>query len=246
MQPPRYNHKSKYLLLTPDLLIPLTLIILVISLYLYAFLTPAFSLQLTECWVDQEPCQNTTLTAELAKYHGHNLLTLDLPPIKNRLLSGDPTLLTAQLVKKLPHTLILQATQVAPVLALKPDSVTDIWITLDANFRVIGTVSAPPPVPTLTVRSLPTIQIGQSLTDPMLLTALQFILRARHELPQLAQVSLEEDNLVLTIQDGPAATLGLTGDLDSQLRTLQAILLDTTMIKDVSHIDVRFARPVLR
>ena len=129
---------SKYLVITRDYLLPVTLILSLVVGWWICFHTSAFTVREIICELDYEPCDNPFVMAELDKYAGINLLTLDTNSLRDKLLSGDYTVRQAEITRALPARLTVSMQSVYPVAAISHLGVEGEWVTVDSRFRIIG------------------------------------------------------------------------------------------------------------
>lgn len=238
--------RSKYLVITEEILLPLfIMLILTIGLYL-VFFSPLFSLQNIVCRQDGGECQNPSVIAELSQYQGQNLLTLQLEPLRRKLQSGDFTIARLRLLKVLPQTLEVEITTVQPDLALQVGENSSTWIALDSQYRVIGTLNSDQGVVTLIIDSPPIMAVGQRITDENILASLDFASKLSSHPDISRRLSVAGDTITLYLENGKRALLTTHDDWSAQIKSLQAVLSNSTMVKDSSVIDVRFVRPVLK
>ena len=238
--------RSKYLVITADYLIP---VFICLSVALGAWLilyTPYFHITTISCTLDFAPCADPVLLAELNKAKGQNIFRLNPNTLRLRLLSGDYMIRQADVTRQLPRTLEINLQSVYPVVALKLDGV-DTWITFDSTLRVIGERSADPNVPTVLVQGPLTVTVGKPLTDDATIKALNLARSLADQLFTVKTLTLvDADTIDLTLTSGIHAIFTPKKDVTSQLRALQAVLADATILKGAHTIDVRFAQPVLR
>lgn len=238
--------KSKYLVLTMDYLLPIFITILVlIGIWLVLF-SPFFVVKTIECQQDFQPCENESIIAELNKSLGSNLFRLNLKSIKNILTSGDFTIKTAVISRLFPSTLFVDLQSVYPTVALQLVSNSTEWIILDQNYRVIGKRILDPNVPTVLVSSLPSYHVGQVIDDTILLSTFKLAHVLSDEFSNVKTIELTGDTIKLKLSDNRLALLSSTKDQLTQIRTLQAILADSTISSEVETFDVRFSQPILR
>lgn len=238
--------KSKYLVLTTDYLLPISVCLGVISLFYFILYSPFFNITTINCSLDYQDCQDPSLLIELNKLKGQNIFRLSTSSISSRLTSLDFTIRASIINKVLPGTLNFELQSVYPVVALKIGD-DSTWVILDSLYRVIGTRSSNPNVPTLIITDPLTLTVGRVPSDAIIVQSLGLARRLSDELFSLTSITLvDEDTIKLTLQDGKEAIFTPKKDEQTQLRALQAILKDATITKGVSTIDVRFSQPVLR
>ena len=237
---------SKYIVFTADYILPFFITLaVVVSAYLVLY-SDIFKITKIECQLDFVPCQSGSITAEIDKLQDENIFRVQPNEIISRLTSGDFTIKEAEIKKVLPNRVIFILTSVYPVVALKIES-EDIWIILDEKNRVIGTKNSDPNVPSVILTTPLTVTIGKALEDQQLLSSIKTAIKIAEELIKVKSIKLVDDNtLILTIDDHLIAYLSPKKDELVQLRTLQTILADDTISKEVKTIDVRFSQPVLR
>lgn len=238
--------RSKYLVITTDYLIPFFICISVIFLAYFILYSPFFQVTTIECVADYQPCKDTSIIAELDKLKGKNIFTLSQSVISTRLTSGDFTIREAKLVRELPDSVKMELQSVYPVVAIQVTGDTT-WVVLDSKLRVIGTRTSDPNVPTIMISESLTLTVGKTITDEVTIKALSLARRLADERFSVKKITLiDEDTVKLSLNDGRSAIFTPKKDELDQLRILQAILADATMIKGVTTIDVRWAQPVLR
>lgn len=240
------THKSKYIVLTYDVVLPLIVIFGILGGLVVALKSKIFAVKTITCQVDYQDCPVGPVMAELEKYLGRNVFSLETDEIEKRLTEGDFTIREAAIVKKLPGTLKVELQSVYPVAALRVDGVGNEWIVFDSAYRVIGKRTSDPNVPTVLVKTPPAVHAGLLINDPVLVKALDFTLTVGSEISTVKGVSLEGDTLTLVLEGGRTALMTTVKDSMQQIRTLQAILQANTMNSEVRTIDVRFSKPVLR
>lgn len=239
--------RSKYLVLTAEYLIPFFVIFVAILSYLLAFHTSLLNLKKISCQLDYEPCSNPSLLAELNKFIGVNLLTLDETELKSRLLSGEFTLREVGLSRQFPASLEVTLLSTYPVVAIQAKDNLYQWLTLDERFRIIKVSSVDPNVPTVTVDSVPPAQLGGTLTDPVIKETLTLALEITRELISIKSIYLTSDTTVmLTLSSGLTAILTTTKDQLTQLKTLESLLASPEIVSKYKTIDVRYSQPVLK
>lgn len=245
-QPVFHPLPSKYIVFTADYLLPFFLTSAVIFAAYLVLYSGIFKVASIECRLDFEPCQPGSIIAELDKLRGENIFRLSPDSTTARLTSGDFTIRQVVIKKILPNQLIVNLSSVFPVVALKIES-DPTWIILDEKMRVIGTKNSDPNVPTVIITTPLTLTIGKALEDSDVLYSIKTALKIADELIKIKSIKLVDDNTIeLTIDDHLVAYLTPKKDELIQLRTLQAILADDTISKEVNTIDVRFSQPVLR
>lgn len=242
----QHASKSKYIVLTYDLILPLIIIFGIIGGIAVSLKSDLFAVKIIRCRVDYQDCPVGPVMAELEKYIGHNLLTVQTDELEQRLTAGDFTIREAVITKKLPDTLSVELQSVYPVAALRVEGVESEWIVFDSGYRVIGKRTSDPNVPTVLVKTAPTVHAGYRIDDPALVKALDYTLLIASEINSVTAVALEGDTLTLVLASGKTALLTTVKDSMAQIRTLQAILQANTMNSEVRTIDVRFSKPVLR
>lgn len=238
--------RSKYFVLTQDILLPAFILLLLIFSYWFTLHSGYFTFEQVHCRLDYEPCPEGAVLSELAKVKGQNLLTFNPAALQTRLLAGDFTIREAEFRKKFPRTLIVELQSVYPVAAVQLLGLPNQWVIFDSRFRLIGSRGQDPNVPTVIVVSLPTLNLGEPLTDEALLRSLQAAIAISQEISQVRQLSVDGSTLTLQLQDGRVSLFSLDKDLQLQIRTLQAILADTTIKPEDRIIDVRFSQPILK
>lgn len=238
--------RSKYLVITADYLIPIFICIgLALGFWLIRY-TPYFQIKNVHCSLDFSPCTDPIVLAELEKIKGQNIFMFNPATIKSRLTSGDFTIRAAEVTRKLPGDVEVNLQSVYPVVALKIDGL-DTWITFDATFRVIGTRPNDPNVPTVVVQGPITVTVGKKLTDETIQKSLNLARTLADQLFTVKTVTLvDADSINLTLENGLLAVFTPKKDVSVQLKVLQAVLADATILKGVHTIDVRFSQPVLR
>ncbi len=238
--------RSKYLVITLDYLFPIFICLGVIVLGYLVLYSSFFKINTIVCTLDYAECLDPSVLAELEKLKGQNIFTLSEGRVTTRLTSGDFTIREANIKKELPGKIFLDLHSVYPVVALQiPGDPT--WVILDQNNRVIGTRANDPNVPTVIVPGPLTLSVGKRLSDDLLIQSIQLAKNLADELFTIKSITLINDDAInLTLSDGRTAIFTPKKDLSQQLRSLQLILRDATMIEGIWIIDVRFIRPVLR
>lgn len=238
--------KSKYLVITADYLLPLFLSILVIFLFYLAIFSPIFKVNQITCSLDYGECGDPSVLAELDKLKGQNIFRLQSDALRSKLTSGDFTIREVSMKKSLPDQVSIELQSVYPVVSLQVVGDPN-WVVLDAQFRVITTRETDPNVPTVIVSGPLTLTVGQPIKDEAIISTLKLAQKLSEELPSVKTVLLiDGDTIELELSSGVRAILTPKKDEMVQLRSLQTILSDATIITGVRTIDVRFSRPVLR
>jgi len=238
---------SKYLVLTVDYLLPGFFLLSFVLGYLLSFHTSFFYLSQLECRLDYKPCEPSHLTSELDKLKGQNLLTLSLDELEAKLMSGEYTLRLATITKHYPRTLTIDLFSTTPVIALQLQEEPTQWFVLDERLRLLSLTVDDPHLPTLRLDSLPPLQLGQAITDPVLSQVLTLAHQIVIDLPRVQTMTLGTDQtLTLVLSDGLTALLSPRGDLSSQLEVLKSLLTDPKVTNNYSLLDVRYSHPVLK
>lgn len=238
--------RSKYLVFTSEFFIPVVVSLVVIATGVFALKSPYFQVSTVACVLDYQECQDESLLSELGKLKGQNIFTLSAKQVTDRLTSGDFTIREAKLTRTLPSSVKLELQSVYPVVALRVKG-DPTWIVLDEKLRVIATRTNDPNVPTVIVPGPLTLKIGKPLEDQTLSSSLKLALRLSDELFSVKTMTLVDANtLELGLEGNIVAIFSPKKDELTQLRTLQAVLADATIIEGMHIIDLRFAQPVLR
>lgn len=248
MAPPQVftPSRSKYLILTTQIIVPILTIFGALTLLYFLFFSPFFDIKNIQCELDFEPCQNTNILAELTKLNGSNIFLVDISGVSTKLTSADFTLRSLDYKKQLPNTLIFSLQSVYPTVALKVKNL-DHFVAFDHKLKVIKEMTQDPNVPVLTVLTEQKLILGQPLEDPVLKQALLVTITIFKELNNVVSLELvDQFRLDLKLHNGVVVILSLEKDLNTQIRTLQALLAEATISKDIQTIDVRFLQPVLR
>lgn len=237
--------RSRYFVLTSQVLYPLLIILITIFSWWFFFASSFFSLSHFECILDFEPCQNQNIIAEVSKYRGKNIFLFNGDKLKSRLMSADYTIRTVTLTKHLPNSLSVSMESVYPVVAAKVIG-GKTWVIFDDQNRVIGVREQDPNVPFIIVKEIAGIVIGEKLKTTEINEALILAKDLSRELAQIKSIELDGENLNLTLEDGKHVIMTTAKDEHPQIQSLQAVLSNATILTGVSTIDVRFAQPVLR
>lgn len=238
--------RSKYLVLTTDYLLPIFICLSIISLICFVLYSPFFKITKINCSLDFKDCTDPALIAELDKLKGQNIFTISPGYITSRLTSGDFTIRESVMTRELPGTVGLELQSVYPVVALQIIG-DPTWVIMDSKFRVIGTRTTDPNVPTVIVAGPINLTVGKPPTTDLILKALGIAKRLSDVLFSIKTISLiDDDTIELALADKRIAIFTPKKDELDQLRILQTILGDDTIIKGVKTIDVRFSQPVLR
>jgi cell division septal protein FtsQ len=238
--------KSKYLVLTADFILPIFICLAITFLAYLMLYSSLFKISTVNCIEDYKDCEDPSLVIELNKLKGQNIFTLSKKAIISKLTSGDFTIRQADLIKKLPGTVNINIQSVYPVLALRVDG-DPTWIVIDKKFRVIGEREIDPNVPTVLVPGPLTVVVGKTPEDELIIETFKLALRLTDELFEIKSIYLIDSNTIkLTLPEGRSALFSPKKDELVQLRALQEILSDDTIIQGVKIIDVRFSQPVLR
>lgn len=237
---------SKYLVFTADYLLPTFISLGVILLGYFVLYSSFFKISTITCSTDYQECANPSVIAELDKLKGQNIFTLKISEISEKLTSGDFTIREVVLTKQLPGIIKLDLQSVYPVVALQVIG-DPTWVVMDSNFRVIGTRDSEPNVPTVIVQSPLSLVVGKVPDDELIKGTLALARRLADELFSVKTITLiDADTIELALSSGVKAIFTPKKDELVQLRSLQVILSDATIMTGVKTIDVRFGRPVLR
>jgi cell division septal protein FtsQ len=238
--------KSKYLVFTADYLIPTFISFALLFFGYLVFYSPFFTITEVICSSNYQECTNPALIAELDKLKAQNIFTLSAKNISHRLTSGDFTIREVNVIKELPSTLKLYLQSVYPVVAIKVAG-DPTWIVTDDQFRVIGQRSSDPNVPTVVVSGPITLIVGKKPSDELIIKSLALARKLADELFSVKTITLiDADTLELSLSTGKKAIFTPKKDVLVQLRALQAVLSDATIVSGAKTIDVRFSQPVLR
>lgn len=238
--------RSKYLVFTWDFIVPSLLIFLIVALGWATLFSPIFHISQVICTLDYQDCQSSELLAELERVKGQNIFRLDVKKLAGRLTSADFTIREAKITRQLPATIRFTLQSVYPVVALKVVGQEE-WAVLDSGYRVIKLMLADPNVPTVIVPGPLTLVIGRSPTDEQIVATLALARKLADELISVQTVTLvSPDTIELSLPGNLSALLTPQKDPLTQLRSLQALLTDATIMQGVRLIDMRFSQPVLR
>lgn len=238
--------RSKYLVITTEYLLPCLIILGVIFLTYLTLYSPFFRISKVACTLDYQPCEDPVVLAELQKIHGQNIFRFDPAVLSARLTSGDFTIREARIVRTLPSLVQVTLQSVYPVVALQVTGQSS-WIVLDQKLRVIGIHQTDPNVPTVIISTPLSLSVGQPPGDSTIVQVLQLAQHLASEIPTVKSLKLVDQNMVtLSLADARLVILNPQKDEAAQVKALQAVLSDATILKDIHTIDVRFARPVLR
>lgn len=239
--------KSKYLVFTLDYLMPFLITLAVIAGgYLLRF-SPIFSVTTIDCQLDYQSCENPGVLAELDKLKGQNIFIVSAKEIADKLTSGDFTIRAVTMRKALPGILKFELHSVYPTVAIQVAGNPDTWVVLDDQFRVVGPKTSNPNVPTVIINSPLTLTIGQPPAEGSVLETLKITKIFKQESFSYLSLTLTDpDTIELVLPSQKKAVFTLKKDILPQLRALQTILTDATILEGVGTIDVRFSQPVLR
>ncbi len=239
--------KSKYLVLTADYFMPFLIILgVIIGGYLMRY-SPVFSVVTIECTLDYQICENRGVLAELDKLKGSNIFVVSDREIVKTLTSGDFTIREVTMRKSLPGTLKFELHSVYPVVAIQVEGNPNSWLVMDDQFRVIGQRQTDPNVPTVIIDSPLTLTLGKPPTDPSILESLNVTKIFKQESFAYKSLSLRDlETIQLVLPNDKIALFTLNKEILPQLRALQTILADATILSGVGTIDVRFSQPVLK
>ncbi len=238
--------RSKYLVITSDYIIPILIFIFGISLIYVLLFSRYFRVTTVSCSLDFVACQDPSVLSELDRLKGKYIFRLTKDKLSAKLTSGDFTISQVEMVKNLPSSLQISLLSVQPVSAISVKN-HSTWIVLDQKYRVIAERSIDPNVPTVIILEPLTLTLGKPIPDPKLIATLNLALRLAQELVSVKTLTLIDDNTVeISLTSGQTALFSPRLDETTQLKTLQSILADATILKGVRTIDVRFNRPVLR
>ncbi len=238
--------RSKYILITTDYLLPLAICLGIIALGYLALFSPFFQIKTVTCTLDYQVCTDPSLLVELENQKGQNILRFRPERLESRLTSADFTVREAVITRSLPDTLNVQLQSVYPAVALKIVG-EDTWIVLDPTLRVIGKRTSDPNVPAVIVPGTLTVTVGKRPEGDSVIKALELTLRLSSELVEVKTLTLVDDNTIeILLPTGLRALFTPRDDEVRQLRALQAVLADATILSGVRIIDVRFSQPVLR
>lgn len=238
--------RSKYLVFTADILLPSLICVSVLALGYFTLFSSFFTINTVNCKLDYRDCEDPSLLAELDTIKGQNIFKISTPTIIKKLTSGDFTIQQASIARELPDIITVELQSVYPVVALRITGDSP-WVVLDSKFRVIGARSDDPNVPTVEISGPLTLTVGKPIADKTIVSTLELAIRLSDELFSVKSIALlDEDTIKLSLSNDKLAIFTPKKDEIVQLRALQAILSDATIIKGVKTIDVRFSQPVLR
>lgn len=241
------QQRTKYLVFTAEYLIPALLVVFILAGYLLAFHTRLFTIKQFSCQLDYQVCQQGSLTAELDKVKGINLIRFDSSALESRLLSGDFTIRSVQFTKVLPNTLEVVLLSTYPALAVQEEGVTNKWVTLDERLRIIAVRETDPNITTITVPQLPPFRLGQTVEDSRLLATLKLAKAVDISQIPVSEIRLTgESDVTLQLENGLVAYLTVSKDPGGQLTILQNLLIDSSITKEYHSVDLRYTQPVLK
>ncbi len=238
--------RSKYLVITADFIVPIAVTIAVAALWWIVFHTGTFAIRTIVCTSDGGQCKDTNLLAELAKYKGKNIFQVNTDALAYHLESADYMIKTAVVTRTLPGSLAVALQSVSPVVALQVAGQNE-WMLFDGSLRLIGSTSTDPSIPTVLIQTPITLAVGKSANDGNLRTALEIAEKVGSAVPGVKDIALvDAETIRLDLSSGQYALLTTGKPVDDQIRLLQAVLKDATIVQDARGIDVRFNQPVLK
>jgi hypothetical protein len=240
--------RSKYLLITSDIIIPIISLLIFGFLVWIVFFSSIFQVNQVICLYDYKPCENENLLVEADRLKGTNIFWFQPEEFEQLVLQGDYLVREVNVTKELPQTLTISLFSVYPTVALQLDRVEDKWVVFDHTLRVIKIVEQEPNVPLVIVKSLDPVHLGQKLTITSYNLALAFVQElSRSSLGLTTLYLVDENTFAVYLEGGAQALLTPERESSTQIYTLQAILQDDTIKKDSRTIlDLRFSKPIIR
>lgn len=238
--------KSSYWVFTTDLLLPVLLTLGIFAVLYIVLFSPLFAIAQIKCQLDYQPCEPSSMLAEIQRLKGQNIVRFDTSALSARLTSADFTVREANITKTLPATVSVSLLSAYPVLALKIADLQE-WIVLDDQFRVIRSLSSAPNVPTVVLPGTITLAVGVVPSDTNLISALNLARSLASAIPTITSIRLvDQDTLELTLPNNLHALMTPRGDIATQIASLQGILSDATITAGKSVVDLRFSQPILK
>lgn len=240
------SHKSRYVVLTSDIVIPMLIIALVVASLYFITSSNFFSIKNIECLINFRPCSDTHLLAELEKIKGQNIFTLNKQSLSARILQNNKIVSSVDITYELPNAISVRLNTSPPSVALKLIDNQNMWILLSEEFRTISLSSENPNVPTVLLEEIEGLAIGEKISDPSTISALKVALSIKGNYLPASSISLTGETITLELDGGRTALLSTRRGIPEQLITLRAILADETISETASIIDVRYTQPVIK
>jgi len=238
--------RSKYYILTNEIILPIAVILSVIAFYFSIFYSSLLNVKNVDCSIGIDPCPDSSTLIELRKLEGENMLLIDTQDTLNKIKSGDPTVSDIKIEKRYPNTLLVSIKLVEPTFALRLSGVENEWITLDNNYNVINLTSGNPELPTLIIPSVPALHIGKKIDDSSILSGLKLVSKLNDLTQKILEMTLVSDYVEGDLGEHHILMSIDESQVDDEIMILQAVLRDSKIVDGMATIDVRHGRPVIR
>ena len=171
------------------------------------------------------------------------LLLFPSVTLRTQLLTDNPMLFDIQFRKKYPHTLIIIPTLRTAVVRLV--LVTREVFVDDSGIVLADADTGSPVLPRLFL-PLPSVRIGETLSDPRVASALSFITGVR-DILSITAITVEDERSLRAKSDTVDILFPHDGSMPAIVATLQT-LLSGFRIKGTlpTFIDLRFNKPIIK
>lgn len=172
-----------------------------------------------------------------------NLLFFPTMKLEKELLSRYPMLGSVSVRKKFPHTLIIEVT-VRKAIARLPSDLG--FVALSSGGTVVSDARTQPMLPLIDV-PFSSVQIGQSIQEPRILTALSYIQADMTPSLRIERVSFYDDSSLLIQTAETNIIVPQQSDTRDTIATLQQLVTRFRMKGRLpAQIDLRFDKPIIK
>lgn len=239
--PPR----PKVILITAQKFVWLFVLIIVLSLALWAHFSGFFSIKHIYCNEEEGPC-SPAIAAELRNHQGKNILTFRAHEVEEKILTGSSAIEKAIISVSLPSTIHVK-------LDLRTSTLTAAVATNSAQLVYIDSRHMPFRIDKSSGEEAQIISpkiagltLGQPISDQSLLHAINLAQTLSDYFISFTRIELFEDRLQVVLKNAPLALFPLEDNYHELVPSLQLILRETKIQGETKVIDLRFSKPILR
>ena len=224
-------------------LVPL-IVIFIISL-VYYILYHLLVIKHISCNLNHQPCADV-FVAQLNYHLNTPIITADFTPSLTKIQGFDPSIIAIH-HQYLPPATINFDLQSSPPLAQITSSTSSAVIIITKNHTLSQYSKAPEPNLTLLVASSAAgLEVGTSVTDHNLITALNLVELLHNYYLRVPTIYINQpDKSILILPSGPVVYLSLFQDLETQVKALSLILGKLPPDDQVISIDLRPTNPII-
>ncbi|MBI2009647.1 MAG: FtsQ-type POTRA domain-containing protein [Candidatus Chisholmbacteria bacterium] len=238
--PPR----PKVILITAQKFVWLFVLIIVLSLTLWAQFSGFFTIKHIYCTEGEGPCSED-IAAELERHQSNNILTFRAAELEEKILKGSHSIEKAQIRVSLPDTILVNLDLRMSTLTAATATNSGELVYIDGNHTPFQIQEKSGQEAQIISPKVTALTLGQPIQDPALLSAIDLAQTLQDYFISFTRIELYPDRLQVVLKNAPLALFPLEGNYYELVPSLQLILRETT-IQETKAIDLRYSKPILR